>query len=58
MDEKAYRELRDIKSLLIALLLKLGASSQEIGAALRLHHSRIRQIVPTRRIKRIKHLIQ
>jgi len=56
MPEKMLREVRDIKSLLIALLLKLGASSDEIGAALRVHHSRIRQIVPARKIKKIKGL--
>jgi DNA-directed RNA polymerase specialized sigma subunit len=54
MSDKVLQELKDIKSLLIALLLKLGATSDEIGTVLRVDQSRIRQIVPARKVKKIQ----
>ena len=53
MSDPAQKELEGIKRLLILLLVKLGASSQEIGDALGLHHSRVRQLVATAKVKRI-----
>lgn len=47
------REIKALKQLLILLLVKLGSTSEEIGAALGVHHTRVRQIVPTGRIKKI-----
>ncbi len=51
--DRAAKEIEDVKRLLILLLVKLGSTSDEIGAALGVHHSRVRQLVPTGRIKRI-----
>jgi hypothetical protein len=51
--DRAAKEIEDVKRLLILLLVKLGSTSDEIGAALGVHHSRVRQLVPTRRIKKI-----
>ncbi len=45
--------LEDIKRLLIVLLLKLGSTSEEIALALNLHPSRVRKMLPTRKIKKI-----
>lgn len=47
------KELDQVKRLLILLLVKLGSSSEEIGSALGVHHSRVRQIVPTGKIKKL-----
>ena len=51
--DRAAKEIEDIKRLLILLLVKLGSTSEEIGAALGVHHSRVRQLVRTGRIKKI-----
>lgn len=48
------RELEQIKRLLIALLLKFGASSQEIGLALGMDSSVVRKMFPVRKIKRVE----
>ena len=53
MSDKAVQELESIKKLLIAVLLKLGASSDEIGAALGVAGARVRQIVPAAKVKKI-----
>ncbi len=44
----------DIKRLLILLLLKLGATSQEIGDSLGVDSSVIRKMLPIRSIKRLE----
>ena len=54
MSDAADKELDAIKRLLILLLVKLGATSQEIAAAIKVHHSRVRQLVPTSKVKRIE----
>jgi hypothetical protein len=53
MAENVARELDQVKRLLILLLVKLGSTSEEIGSALGVHHSRVRQMVPTGKIKRL-----
>lgn len=53
MSDPAQKELEAIKRLLILLLVKLGASSEEIGGALKVHHSRVRQLVATGKVKKI-----
>ncbi len=47
-------EVESVKRLLILLLLKLGATSQEIGAALGIDSSAIRKMLPIRSIKKIE----
>jgi hypothetical protein len=47
-------EIEEVKRLLILLLLKLGATSEEIGAALGINSSGIRKIFPIRTIKKIQ----
>lgn len=47
-------ELEGVKRLLVLLLLKLGATSEEIGAALGVDSSNIRHLFPIRSIKKIE----
>jgi len=54
MTPKEVSEIESVKRLLILLLLKLGATSEEIGAALGIDSSGIRKIIPVRRIKKIE----
>jgi hypothetical protein len=53
MADRAARELESIKRLLVLLLLKLGATSDEIGVALAVDASAVRRMIPAQRIKRI-----
>ena len=55
MVEKAAENetLEDIKRLLIVLLLKLGSTSDEIAVALNVTPGRVRQVLPTSKIKKI-----
>jgi DNA-binding MarR family transcriptional regulator len=52
MKSQEAKQLEDIKRLLIALLLKLGASSEEIGAALTVDSSMVRRMIPAKSIKK------
>ncbi len=45
--------LDDVKRLLVVLLLKLGATSDEIGIALGVNSSRVRQMFPVSKIKKL-----
>jgi len=47
-------DLESIKRLLILLLLKLGATSQEIGDALDVDSSAIRKMMSVRNIKKVE----
>jgi len=47
-------ELQSIKRLLIALLVKLGATSEEIGDVLGVDSSTVRKIVPVTKIRKFK----
>lgn len=47
-------ETESIKRLLILLLLKLGATSQEIGDALGVDSSLIRKMMSVRNIKKVE----
>ncbi len=47
-------ELKDIKRLLIVLLLKLGASSQEISVALGVESSAVRKMFSMKSIKKLE----
>jgi hypothetical protein len=53
MTDRAVLEAEAIKRLLVLLLVKLGASSDEIGLALNVSGQRVRQLVPTKRIQKI-----
>lgn len=46
-------QLTDIKRLLVLLLLKLGATSEEIGLALQVDSSLVRKMIPARQVKKI-----
>ena len=43
----------DVKRLLVLLLLKLGATSEEIGLALQVDSSAVRRMIPARQVKKI-----
>ena len=45
--------LEEIKRLLVVLLMKLGATSDEIAVALEVNSSRVRQMFPARKFKKI-----
>ncbi len=49
-------ETEGVKRLPILLLLKLGASSKEIGMALNVNSSIVRRMFPGKEIRRIKSL--
>lgn len=53
MNPAELKELKSIKRLLIALLLKLGTLSEEIAAALRVESSAVRRMLPMKAIKKI-----
>ena len=46
-------ELQSIERLLVLLLMKLGSSSEEIGAALGVDSSAVRKMVPARKVARL-----
>lgn len=54
MAERGQGDSEDVKRLLVLLLLKLGATSEEIGLALGVDPSRVRQMIPGRKIKKIR----
>ncbi len=54
MKSNNQNELEDIKRLLIVLLLKLGASSQEIGVALGVDSSAVRKMFSMKSIKKLE----
>jgi hypothetical protein len=47
------KAMEDVKRLLVLLLLKLGATSEEIGLALQVDSSVVRKMIPVRQIKKI-----
>jgi DNA-binding CsgD family transcriptional regulator len=51
MAAKEAKDLQDIKRLLIVLLVKLGATSEEIGLALGIHPGAVRKSLPIGKIK-------
>jgi len=51
---KELEELQSIKKLLIAVLVKLGATSEEIGDVLGVDSSVVRKMVPIKKIKKFK----
>ncbi len=53
MTDRAAQEVEAVKRLLVLLLMKLGASPDEIGLALNVSGRRVRQLVPARGIQKI-----
>jgi hypothetical protein len=47
------KQLEEIKRLLMVLLIKLGSTSDEIGIALNVDSSRVRQMIPTSKIGKL-----
>ncbi len=54
MKSDNQNDLKDIKRLLIVLLLKLGASSQEISVALGVDSSAVRKMFSMKSIKKLE----
>ena len=54
MAQEELKELQDIKRLLMVLLLKIGATPNDLGYALGVHPSRISQMLPVRKIGKSK----
>ena len=54
-DEKT---LEDIKRLLVLLLIKLGATSEELALALQTDLSAVRRMIPSRKVKRVAKAIE
>ncbi len=55
-DGYSSEELESIKRLILLLLIKLGATSDEIGAALNMHPGSVRKLMPGRKIKKFDFL--
>jgi DNA-directed RNA polymerase specialized sigma subunit len=53
VNARTAKQLEEIKRLLVALLLKLGASSRELASALRVHETRVCQMFPMRKISKL-----
>ncbi len=54
MPQSEAADLEHIKRLLILLLIKLGATSDEIGLALKTDSSTVRRLLPMKKIKLIQ----
>ncbi len=53
MTDSTLAELESIKKLLLLLLIKLGTTSEEIGAALGMHPGSVRKLISGRKIKKL-----
>lgn len=54
MTDRAVQEIEAVKKLLVLLLMKLGTSPDEIGLALNVSGRRVRQLVPSGEIAKLK----
>jgi NADH/NAD ratio-sensing transcriptional regulator Rex len=52
-EEQLLKELQSIKRLLILLLIKSGATSEEIGRAVGIDSSVIRRMFPMKKTKKV-----
>jgi len=50
---ETQEQLEDLKRLVMVLLIKLGATSDEIAIALDVDSSLVRKMIPVRKIKKI-----
>lgn len=53
MVDSTDKHLEDIKRLLVLLLLKLDATSDEIAIALQVHSATVRKMMPGTKIKKL-----
>ena len=53
-ESKELEELESIRKLLIGLLVKLGATSEEIGDILGMDSSTVRKMLPIQKIKKFQ----
>jgi hypothetical protein len=53
-EQSILKEIQSIKKLMVLLLIKSGATSEEIGLALGVDSSRVRQMFPMRKTKKSK----
>jgi len=53
-DDKIVRELDSIKKLLLLLLVKLGADSDEIAMALGVDSSGVRKMISMRKVEKLR----
>jgi hypothetical protein len=51
VESSELKELQDIKRLLMVLLLKAGGTPNDLAHALKVHPSRISQLLPVKKIK-------
>ena len=54
MADAIAEELDSIKRLMLLLLVKLGATSDEIGVVLGMHPGNVRKMIPGKKVKRIE----
>jgi hypothetical protein len=54
MPQTEAADLEQIKRLLMLLLIKLGATSEEIGLALKTDSSTVRKLLPIKKIRLIQ----
>jgi hypothetical protein len=53
-DDKLLREVESIKQLLLLLLVKLGADSDEIAMALGVESSGVRKMISMRKVEKLR----
>ncbi|PYJ66325.1 MAG: hypothetical protein DME76_17250 [Verrucomicrobia bacterium] len=53
-DDKMLREVESIKKLLLLLLVKLGADSDEIAMALGVDSSGVRKMISMRKVEKLR----
>lgn len=53
MEDKSLQELQAIKRLLLLLLLRFGATSDEIAPALGMHPGSARKLLRSRKVKKL-----
>lgn len=54
MENHSTEDLQAIKRLLVVLVLKVGAASDEIGVALNMHPGAVRKMIPVSKVKKIE----
>ena len=52
IEDPALKELRNIRNLLVVLLIKFGANSDEVDSAVRMGAGNLRGMFPFRKVKK------